>query len=71
VSRELSRLHVRLENPNPCGETLDLAQGTTEGFWVVLMNCHLAKSFLPRLETVCESDLAAPGTHAQFRLWLT
>ena len=23
-------------------------QGLTEGFWVVLQNCHLAKSFLPR-----------------------
>ena len=48
-----------------------IRKGTAEGFWVVLMNCHLAKSFLPQLETVCENDLAAPTTHAQFRLWLT
>jgi len=46
-------------------------KGVSEGFWVVLMNCHLAKSFLPKLEVICENQLTGPNTHAEFRLWLT
>lgn len=34
-------------------------------------NCHLAKSFLPRLELLCEQQLPAPSVHPEFRLWLT
>ena len=42
-------------------------------------NCHLAKSFLPRLEAICEKQLAeagsgpgsAPAVNPEFRLWLT
>lgn len=32
-------------------------QGMQGGFWVVLQNCHLAKSFLPQLELICEQHL--------------
>ncbi|MEW5299251.1 MAG: hypothetical protein WDW36_002284 [Sanguina aurantia] len=46
-------------------------QGVAEGFWVVLQNCHLAKSFLPQLEMICEAQLVEGKVHRNFRLWLT
>jgi len=46
-------------------------QGIAEGFWVVLQNCHLAKSFLPTLELICEQQLVEGKVHPNFRLWLT
>ena len=48
-----------------------IQQGTKEGFWVVLQNCHLAKSFLPTLEIITEKDLQPDLVHKEFRLWLT
>ena len=46
-------------------------EGCTQGFWVVLQNCHLAKSFMPQLESLCESQIKATSVHKDFRLWLT
>ncbi len=32
-------------------------EAASAGSWVVLQNCHLAKSFLPQLAAICEEQL--------------
>ncbi|KAK3881286.1 hypothetical protein Pcinc_014272 [Petrolisthes cinctipes] len=50
-----------------------MVQGAESGWWVVLQNCHLAESWLPRLEVLSGEilDVENETTHANFRLWLT
>ena len=49
-----------------------IEKGTREGKWVILQNCHLAKSWMPDLDKLIE-NFEDPKTniHEDFRLFLT
>ena len=42
-----------------------------KGGWILLQNCHLAISFMPKLEDEIEKLQNAPNLDTNFRLWLT
>lgn len=47
-----------------------IRQAVVSGEWVILQNCHLAASWMPALERICQK-LPSESVHSQFRLWLT
>ena len=57
------------QGQGPIAERL-LDQGRAEGSWVVLQNCHLAPSWMSRMEKIIE-DLSDDTCHKDFRVWCT
>jgi dynein heavy chain, axonemal len=47
-----------------------ISNGMIEGNWILLQNCHLFKSWMPKLETII-SGLKSQECHDNFRLILT
>ena len=48
----------------------EIEDARQSGHWVILQNCHLSPSWMPRLEKICE-DLQKSKLHPLFRLWLS
>ncbi|XP_023309976.1 dynein heavy chain 1, axonemal-like [Anoplophora glabripennis] len=57
------------QGQGPMAEKL-IQSGSEVGSWVFFQNCHLAPSWMPRLERIIES-IPPEAVHRDFRLWLT
>ncbi|KAG8235431.1 hypothetical protein J437_LFUL015496 [Ladona fulva] len=58
------------QGQGPVAESM-IKQGINLGNWVVLQNCHLAESWMRKLENICDDVIVQETTHERFRLWLT
>eukprot|EP00854_Cymbomonas_tetramitiformis_P006969 gene6969-8311_t len=57
------------QGQGPKAEKL-ITQAIDKGMWICLQNCHLAQSFMPRLEQIVD-NIDPAKVHKDFRLWLT
>ena len=57
------------QGQGPKAEAL-IDNGKEHGGWVLLNNCHLSVSWMPKLDRICE-QLEPKSCHRDFRLWLT
>ncbi|CAD7974708.1 unnamed protein product [Amoebophrya sp. A25] len=48
-----------------------IENGAKDGSWVLLQNCHLATSWMPTLEKLCENLEESNAINKEFRLFLT
>ncbi|CAE7768679.1 DNAH7 [Symbiodinium sp. CCMP2456] len=66
--REINSLSLG-QGQGPKAERL-LADATQNGSWVLLQNCHLFASWMPKLDKILE-QMDPKQTNSDFRLWLT
>eukprot|EP00928_Gymnodinium_smaydae_P010063 TRINITY_DN1377_c0_g1_i3.p1 TRINITY_DN1377_c0_g1~~TRINITY_DN1377_c0_g1_i3.p1 ORF type:complete len:615 (-),score=91.34 TRINITY_DN1377_c0_g1_i3:134-1978(-) len=57
------------QGQGPKAEKL-MGVATEDGSWVLLQNCHLSTSWMPKLERILE-EMDPKKIHREFRLWLT
>lgn len=67
-AREINSLSLG-QGQGPKAERL-LADATQSGSWVLLQNCHLFASWMPKLDKILE-QMDPKATNVEFRLWLT
>jgi len=75
-AQDKSRILIPLSLGKGQGENAEnnIKDAVKNGYWILLQNCHLALSWLPRLEVLAEEialDAERKKVHSEFRLWLT